>query len=293
MVVKLRVSWLSCFLFAVLLLHAAVPVLAAERGILFRIEYEGLKPSYLLGTMHSEDPRILETLDKLQQPLQEIGLLVLEMVPNMEARQSMAKAMRLVPGERLPQVLGEALYQETQQAWRVRGLQEAILPELKPWAVALILTMPASESGLFLDLKLYQIALEREIPVQGLETARQQIDVLDQLSIQQQKSFLRAALKNLSNLPRQMEEMTDAYLDSDLQRLADLSEDQQLALDEDLNYWFDTVVVAERNLRMWQGMQSVLQQGGAMIAVGALHLVGSDGILNRLGQSGYRLITIH
>jgi len=40
-------------------------------------------------------------------------------------------------------------------------------------------------------------------------------------------------------------------------------------------------------------MQSVLQEGGAFIAIGALHLPGDNGVLAGLSQQGYKLTAIY
>lgn len=286
--IRLRFAWL-----ALCLLLFSASALATERAVLFKIESDGLRPSYLLGTMHSEDERVLAVLSHVQQPLQEVDLLVLEMVPDPEATRKTVQIMLLAEGQTLDQVLANELYLATVQAGQQHGVPETLLQRLKPWAIAVLLSMPVSETGVFLDLKLYQMARERQVAVQGLETAEQQIQVFERLDAQQQIRFLRYALKNLPSLPTQLEQMTGAYLASDLQKLADLSEDQQSALDADLNHWFDTVVVSERNQHMWAGLRPMLKKGGILIAVGALHLVGDDGLLSRLRSAGYRVQGVH
>ena len=45
----------------------------------------------------------------------------------------------------------------------------------------------------------------------------------------------------------------------------------------------------ERNLRMVARMTPRIEQGGAFIAVGALHLAGPTGIVQQLSERGYRL----
>jgi uncharacterized protein len=55
----------------------------------------------------------------------------------------------------------------------------------------------------------------------------------------------------------------------------------------------DVYRVAERNLRMVERMTDRLAEGGAFVAVGALHLPGERGILNLLAGRGYRISRVY
>jgi uncharacterized protein YbaP (TraB family) len=63
--------------------------------------------------------------------------------------------------------------------------------------------------------------------------------------------------------------------------------DQRLAED------FQRRLVDDRNQRMVERMQPYLQQGKAFVAVGALHLPGKTGLLERLQQQGYTVTRVY
>ena len=55
---------------------------------------------------------------------------------------------------------------------------------------------------------------------------------------------------------------------------------------------FQREIVDRRNITMVEEAEKYLQQGGAFIAVGALHLPGEAGMLNILAQKGYSISRI-
>ena len=56
---------------------------------------------------------------------------------------------------------------------------------------------------------------------------------------------------------------------------------------------FQEDLLDRRNLRMADRMEERLQEGGAFVAVGALHLPGEKGILSLLNSKGYRLTRLY
>jgi uncharacterized protein YbaP (TraB family) len=57
--------------------------------------------------------------------------------------------------------------------------------------------------------------------------------------------------------------------------------DQRLARE------FQRRLILDRNHRMAERMEPWLKQGGAFVAVGALHLPGEQGLISLLRQQGY------
>jgi uncharacterized protein YbaP (TraB family) len=55
---------------------------------------------------------------------------------------------------------------------------------------------------------------------------------------------------------------------------------------------FTARLVVERNYRMAERIQPQLREGNALIAVGALHLPGEEGLLALLAEEGYRVSAV-
>jgi uncharacterized protein YbaP (TraB family) len=56
---------------------------------------------------------------------------------------------------------------------------------------------------------------------------------------------------------------------------------------------FRRTAIDERNRRMAERMGPLLAEGGRFIAVGALHLPGPGGLLQRLSDQGYRVRPVY
>ena len=85
----------------------------------------------------------------------------MEAVLDANAIQAMMGAMTFGDGRTLKQAVSTATYQKTVAAMASYGLPEQALQMMKPWALAVTLSMPKSKTGRVLDLVLMQQATER------------------------------------------------------------------------------------------------------------------------------------
>jgi hypothetical protein len=60
-------------------------------------------------------------------------------------------------------------------------------------------------------------------------------------------------------------------------------------LDTEFTRYFTQTAIVDRNLRMAERLEPILEQGGVFVAVGALHLPGPDGLFELLRAQGYRI----
>jgi len=154
----------------------------------------------------------------------------------------------------------------------------------------MLLSLPPTETGQFLDLVLYQRAQSLKKEVAGLETIREQMDLFDTLSEDEQINLLRDALNNLDQLPTIFQALLDHYLKQDLQGLVEINQQLLDSSASELADRFQVKAVDERNFRMVERLVAPLAQGGAFVAVGALHLPGEQGMLRMLERRGYRIV---
>lgn len=278
-------------LWALLLLFSSA--LQAAQALLWRVESDHGAVSYLFGTIHSEDPRVTNLPAEVTKSFAASNTVVLEMKLTPEVQQQMAQSIMLPPEQQLSDLLPADLYQASQKAMAQRGYPDEVTARLRPWAVILTLSMPPAKTGAFLDALLYQRALSEGKQVMGLETADEQLAIFRDLSIADQQALLRQTLKDHKKLPEMMETMTRAWLDRDMQKLAALNEENMDELPAGLQKRFGRELVEMRNHRMAERALPILQKGGAFVAVGALHLVGDEGLVALLRGEGMKVTPVY
>lgn len=281
----------ALLLVALFVLPACAPAFA--QGRLFECRLPARAPNYLLGTMHSADPQVLAVADTLRDPLRHARRLVLELVPDGPARLAAAQAGVLPHGQRLRDLVDAELHAAVVAAMSERGVVPEMVERMQPWALAMELSLPAGPRGGFLDLHLHEIAVAAGLEIVGLESVAEQLRVFDALAAAEQVELLRYAVKNLPRVPQQYRAMVDAYVAGDLAGLRTLADAQQQDLGRRLVDWFAGAMVGERNVRMAERLRHIWTEGGAVVAVGALHLTGETGLLAALRRDGCDWRVLH
>ncbi len=265
--------------------------------MLWRIEHpdtnNGIRSSYIFGTIHIDDEEVMAIPDSVVRRLTAADTLMLELELNGSSSVNILRKMLFTDGRNLEQVIGEAEFKEVALALAESGnqLPGDILSVLKPWAAMLLLIRPENNSGTFLDKKLANIARNSDIKIEGLETIDEQLSIFDDLLLADQVNLLRSTMNTLAEKNQAYRELLAAYLSGDLERLVQVSTDQE-PKDRKLAELIKTRLIYDRNQKMFDRLQQRLQLGNTFVAVGALHLPGKLGLLNKLRQDGYRLSRI-
>jgi uncharacterized protein YbaP (TraB family) len=255
--------------------------------MLWKISRNGGKPSYLLGTIHSDDTRVTRLKPKVARTLDASDRFVMEMTLDAAAMMQFGAAMVIEHGQDLETLLGRALFRKVIDATEALGLPEMAVRRLKPWAVMSMLSMPKSNGGMILDMVLHQRAASQGKPVSGLETADEQLAVFDGLPIQDQITLLKTTIGQLPHLPGLFEQLIQSYAADDLGRITQLGRDAIPQTAGDTARRFMQRLNDDRNHRMVGRILPYLERGNSFIAVGSLHLAGPNGLLALLAQKGY------
>ncbi|MCG8427059.1 MAG: TraB/GumN family protein [Chromatiales bacterium] len=289
--VRLAMGRTGRYLLVWVLWMVAATVAADEfrSGLLFRLQPSVGPESYLFGTMHSDEPRVIELAQPVVDLIKMSDKLVLELDMSPGELLASMTGMIISDGRTLDQIVGAELYAQTRKAVKGLGIPEVAVRDFKPWAIAVMLSMPPSKSGQFLDLILYQKAVENGIEVVGLESAKEQMGVFDQMSESDQIYLLRETLAQLDQIPSMLDDMLRAYLESDLAGLETQMDAMWGSMDSGIVERFEEAVIISRNHRMVERALPILQKYSVVIAVGAGHLPGEEGLLNQLRQRGFSI----
>ena len=290
MINKVTKSFWSLFLLLALYTQAGAGL---ERGLLWKIEGAAARPSYILGTMHSEDARIVNLAPAVKTVFKQADSFSAEL--NMQADNLLQASQQMFYTDetKLQSIIDRRLYQDSVQLLAEYGIPEMLVQKMKPWAAATTLSMPKSSSGLFLDLVLFMQAQAMGKKVYGLETIDEQLAVFENMPLKQQISMLRDAVREYDASQAMLAELLELYVQRDLEGIRVLSESYMQKGDVQVAAYFQKTVIDDRNRRMLQRMQPRLKEGHAFIAVGALHLSGEKGLLRLLEKQGLRVSPVY
>jgi len=281
---------LSGFAFAVL------PAPPFSQGLLFRVEAPGRPPSFVYGTLHSNDSRVTAVPAVVTQALAASRYLAPEILVAQSGAPEFLEAAQFDDQRRL----GDYFDAETVASIRTALGDAAPPPEvfvrLKPWAVLLMLAQPqAPAGGATLDEVLVEAARRQRAHVIGLELPQEQVASLDAIPTVSQVAIVRWLLAHREQLPAEHEAAVRAWLARDLAGLATLTGAPGRA-DPDVAQHFAQLtrhLVENRSVLMAHRLYLPLREGRVFVAVGALHLYGRHGLLELIRAQGYRIERVY
>ena len=260
-----------------------------QHDVFWSIHDEAGRAGYLLGTVHSEDPRVLEFTEGFLETLRACEAYAMELVPDLPTMRLLLAYMELPEGESLDVLLGAERYTALKAAVAGYAVPDDRLRRMKPWAAMMTLSLPPPKTGLYLDFSLSLRAAGYGAEVSGLETLEEQLSFLERMSLEDQLLMLDQALAEHDRVQSVHDELVTTYLEGSLAALEASAREEMATLPESTRTWFQEEGIDARNRRMVDNALPMLEQGCVFIAVGALHLPGASGLLTLLREAGYRL----
>lgn len=258
----------------------------------------GANSMYLLGSFHLLKPTDYPLAPSVDAALADAQQLYFEVSPQEMESADLADKMNRTAlrtdGRTLQQALPPKAWAGLRAYAAKAGMPLEPLQPFKPWFVALALTLAEFQKlgfspALGLDQHLMQAAARSQKPAWGLETADAQIQMLDSMDAAIQGDFLAETLLDLQDMPGQTDTLHRAWREGDAKGL----ERESMA---DLRARFPalyTRLIVDRNRAWLPQLQDLLDGkkpgGRALVVVGALHLVGRDGVVRMLADKGYRV----
>ncbi|OLP42799.1 polysaccharide biosynthesis protein GumN [Rhizobium oryziradicis] len=272
------------------------------QAIFWKIEKPGLKPSYLLGTMHVTDPRVLTMPKGAQDAAKGADTIIVESDEVLDDKKAAIALMAkpelsmFTDGSTITSHLTPEQVKELEAGLKKRGLALSAVNRMKPWIIASFVALPAcelarkAEGTSFLDKRIAQDAANAGKRVVGLETYAEQLEALNDLPMAFHLKSLIDTLQLGDTMNDVNETMIDLYLKGDIGAIMPLlqaiSPDPASAKDADYAA-FEQRIVLDRNKIMAERAAPTLNQGNVFMAVGALHLPGEGGVVALLRQQGF------
>lgn len=277
------------FVFVLAFMLIAGSALADDSALFWSLSKDGKPAGYLLGTIHSEDPRVLDFSESFIEQLTSNHFFAMEMVPDLPTLALLTEYMHYQDGTRLIDVIGPVRFAKLNEVLSDYQMPQGWVAGMKVWAAMMTLSVPPPKSGFFMDLSLSLRAAGAGLKVLGLETLEQQLSFLEDMPLEQQLQLLDQALLEYEKVGEIHEQMVDSYMGGDLTALESLAEEQMTELAPETRDYFMQQGIDARNLRMMESLLPHLDRGTVFVAVGALHLPGETGLVKLLRKNGFEV----
>jgi hypothetical protein len=254
-----------------------------SQSFIWRIQKPGVKDSYLVGTFHAA--QAVQSWEGLTVLMSELKTFAAETHFSAEAGREFANKS-IDRSFDLKTSLGDELFSLGQTIAAKYGL-DLNSSSFKPWALFLNLARPVNVTAT-LDAYLQAQAQDQSLPTIGLQTATEMVDSIEVLSREQQLQILKETICNYDIVQDQSTRLEKLYLNDDVAGF--LKESVRLSSPvHGLTESMSTALVTNRNLVFLPRLTPILEEGGALVAVGALHLFGKGGLLELLKAQDFQL----
>lgn len=283
---------------------AAVP---NGKGLLWKLEKPGEKPSFLFGTMHMTDQRVTTLPPAAQKAYDNAGTIIIETTDALDKAKMMA-AMASEPGlmmftdsTTLSSLLSPEDAAVLDKGLDARGIPPATVAKMKPWILSAMLALPACEvarqaaGAPVLDVKLAADAKGSGKTVEGLETAADQLRAMASLPLAFHMKSLVETMKLGDKVNDVNETMIVLYQRGDTGMFWPLFRAVLPdSADDPASYAaFEQTMITSRNKVMAEHAGPILAKGNAFMAVGALHLPGPEGLVEDFRKAGYTVTAVN
>jgi len=279
---------------------AAAPALEARqdvprRGLLYEIR-TGANTVYLFGTLHVGKPELYPLGRQANMALAASERLYLEvsLADTTSVNADTAAAAMYGDGTTLGQKLPAPLLEKVSARLAQYQFPQELALKMKPWMLGqTLLLLEAKRRGydpeLANEFYLMDYARAAHKEILGLETLSEQFAIFDRMSQAQQQAFLEQTLSELddSRFESRLRAMVDAWANGDVRAL-----EAELQYEKTQDSVFAGILIPrlidERNRVMADRIADIARSGPkSFVAVGALHLVGKDGIVELLRRRGF------
>lgn len=270
-----------------LLFVTAFNALAQNKGLLWQITGKNVKqPAYLFGTIHIYDttryrlPKaVFEKLGKVKQVYFELDF---DQINYGEMMKGMIIADSNLYLNKLLDTASLTKFKSVIKSSPYAQMMGSMIYHIKPLLLSAVIMNTGKQTEL--DLELNKKAKTLHISTGGIETLAEQLAVINDIPIPQQADMLKKSLDEMASAQTMMDKMMNAYVKQDVDHLL-----QEMSGDTPIDPNFNKVFLTDRNHIMADRVVKLLAAKSTMIAVGAGHLGGKDGLIALLREKGYVL----
>lgn len=269
------------------------------RSLLWKIEDKTLgEPSYLLGTIHLIPDEMYFWTEEMEYAFQQSDQIAMELDmedTNPAALMGLMGSLLLPDGKSIGDFVSAGQYEEIRAYFEKTGLPFMLLEKIKPYFLYLFISLDIDnldqESIKSYEMEITEKARSEGKPAVGLESIEFQISLFDSIPYDYQADMLVQAIEQKQNPAGEMNEseaLFQAYVDQDISLLYKESSEEG----DEIMQKFSHLLIDKRNRSWIPVIAELVRQKPTLIAVGAGHLGGPNGVIRLLQNEGFTITPI-
>lgn len=271
--------------------------IAAQAQLLWKVTSPGSdKVSYIVGTHHLAPQGMIDSISGLKDAIKGVDAVYGEVdmtTITPDIQQKMMAMMAAPADSTLNLVLTKEQYDSVGAIVNkyFNGMATVDqLAALKPVALSTQLSLmqniaafPGFNPAEQLDTKIQQEATALGKQAKGFETIEFQLGILYGDPIAEQAEALMKTVRHDTESIELSKKLANAYIKGDLDEMYSVIRDKDLGMDDDAV----RKLITDRNVNWASMLKFILPQQSVLVAVGAGHLPGSNGMISLLRGLGF------
>ncbi|HEX5329143.1 TraB/GumN family protein [Sulfuricurvum sp.] len=253
---------------------------------------DGKHTMYIGGTFHllrsTDFPLPHEFDDAYRQSDYVVFETDLSQAQSQTFQRALAQKMMLPSGKSLSTILSSKTYKELKGYVDSQGYKIEMFDHMQPWAVMLTLTqLKLSQIGIDqngVDSYYYQRSLNDHIPQRYLESIEEQRAIITDIGEGEEDAVILQTLRDMKELNSMMAWMVSDWRKGKTERLKRELVDEMRTESPKM---YRSVLKLRNEAWMPKLLSMLHEEKRGFVLVGAMHLLGEDGLLEQFQREGY------
>ena len=273
------------------------PAVCFSETSLWQISKNG-NELYLGGTIHLLKKEDYPLPVEFSEAFKKSDMLVfetnIELVQTPEFGEKMSRMMTYPSGKSLENDLSVKTFNKLKKYLAERNIPVDSFLHYKPPMVVIVITiLELKKMGMIdigVDEYFHQQAKQAGKTIDYFETADEQLEFLSTMGQGNENEMILSTINDMSKIESMMTVIKSAWLTGDENKMADVTLSDMM---RDYPDFYQTLLVKRNNNWMPHIERMLTTRKIEMVLVGALHLVGKDGLLQQLRNKGYTIKQFH
>lgn len=266
-------------------------VIKNGNSLLWKIEKEGYKTSYLFGTMHMIEEEYYDFTPHMEKLVKNSDAIIMEIggQPNpLKAFEMMTlKEGKVEDYFNTKQLKDLVTFMDNKMNVSPKEFHMTY-SKMKPFLILQTITQAFfSENAVSYDLNIMQMAAEEEIPLLGFESMEDQLGFFDEIPNKDIAEMIMSSVYNFEEEKKETEKLQKLYAKQKVNKLIPLMKNQSPEFMK-----FEDLFLTNRNKAWIPRIITETKSKHCFIAVGAAHLFDVNGIIALLKNEGFTLTAI-